>query len=76
MKTISLFKPRVTPKPSCKNCVFYLYNKNLDSKAGFCTLFSYEVTDKMDILLTVEELRKNTGICGPDAKYFEHIEKD
>jgi len=72
MKTITLFKPRVTPKPSCKNCVFYLsVDKNVDSKAEFCTLFSYEVTEKMDILITTEECRKNTGICGPDAKYFE-----
>ena len=79
VKNVFFSKPvnkKVTPRPNCKNCFFYLDNNvyEWDSKIGSCTLFIPEVPEKNEYFLNVDECRKNGGICGPDAKYFQQIE--
>jgi hypothetical protein len=50
-------------RPSCKNCIHF--------KENTCKLFVYEVKDFKEYCLDVQVCRQYTGLCGPDAKYFE-----
>lgn len=72
MRNLILFTPKITIRPSCKNCIYYI--PEYQSKTGLCTFFLYEITEKAEYYLDVEICRKNKGLCGPDGKYF--INKD
>lgn len=75
IRTPFYLKNNVKPRPSCKNCIFYLPTsdqKTSNLKIESCLLFTYEITDNY---LDTERSRMDKELCGPDGKYFQIKEK-